>query len=264
MRTPIDLTGQRFGRLIAIRDVGSRRSFRLWLFRCDCGTEIERTSADVRHGNVASCGCLQRELSSQRKLIDLSGQTFGRLMVISRFETDGHGHVTWNCLCKCGNAAVVSGNSLRRGATQSCGCLHKETIAAIQRSKALPIEQKRTNVKASAARQRLRRKTDPVKAMQARLSRLHRHALSQVSAVKNSRTFEQLGYTAEQFVIHIERQFPKGMGWHNMSLWQIDHIIPISRAKTEQDVVALNQLSNLRPMWAKENNKKKAKRITLL
>lgn len=100
--------------------------------------------------------------------------------------------------------------------------------------------------------------------MQARLSRLHRHALKQVGAIKTSPTFEQLGYTAEEFVVHIERQFVKGMGWNNMGDWQIDHIIPVSEAKNEADVVALNQLPNLRPMWSKENNRKKAKRTSLL
>lgn len=100
--------------------------------------------------------------------------------------------------------------------------------------------------------------------MQARLSRLHRHALALAGAIKTSPTFERLGYSAADLAAHIERQFARGMGWHNMDRWQIDHIIPASRAKTEDDVVALNQLSNLRPMWAPENNRKKDRRLTLL
>jgi len=100
--------------------------------------------------------------------------------------------------------------------------------------------------------------------MHARLSRLHRHALRQVGAIKTSPTFEQLGYSVEAFVSHMERQFTRGMGWHNMKQWQIDHVVPVNSAKTVADVVALNQLSNLRPMWAKENNAKKARRTSLL
>lgn len=137
-------------------------------------------------------------------------------------------------------------------------------MAAIQKAKALPSELKLAAVKRNAANQRAKRKSDPLKAMQARLSRLHRHALAMVGAIKISPTFEQLGYTVEDFVEHIERQFVKGMGWHNLAEWQIDHIIPVSEAKTETDVVALNQLSNLRPMWARENNAKKAKRVSLI
>jgi hypothetical protein len=85
-----------------------------------------------------------------------------------------------------------------------------------------------------------------------------------VGAIKTSPTFEQLGYTVEDFVAHIERQFVKGMSWHNMRDWQIDHIIPVAEARTVEDVIALNQLSNLRPLWAKENNAKKAKRVSLV
>lgn len=72
-------------------------------------------------------------------------------------------------------------------------------------------------------RQRQRRKTDPRSAMQVRLSRLHRHALAQVEAIKTSKMFEHLGYTASEFVRHIERQFLPRMGSHNMSEWQVDH-----------------------------------------
>jgi len=43
--------------------------------------------------------------------------------------------------------------------------------------------------------------------MQSRLSRLHRHALAQVGAIKTSPTFAELGYSAKEFVVHIERQF---------------------------------------------------------
>ncbi len=47
-----------------------------------------------------------------------------------------------------------------------------------------------------------------------------------------------------------------------MNQWQIDHIIPASSAKSEDD--ALNQLSKLRPMWAVDNNAKKNSRLSLL
>lgn len=263
MGKAIDLTGQRFGRLVAIEDVGSIRGFRAWKLKCDCGEVIVRTSADVRHGKVSSCGCLRSELISRRKTVDRKGKRFGRLLVLGRSGVTKHGAVVWNCVCDCGQTKAISGNSLGRG-TKSCGCLQREAAAERQRAKALPPEEKARRRAANAKRQRAKRKSDPVKAMQARLSRLHRHALAQVGAIKTSPTFEQLGYTAEDFVEHIERQFIKGMGWHNMSEWQIDHIVPVAEAKTAEDVVALNQLSNLRPLWASENNSKKARRIFLL
>lgn len=55
------------------------------------------------------------------KLIDLTGQKFGRLTVISRAENRGE-RAAWNCLCECGNKVVVRGTNLQRGTTKSCGC----------------------------------------------------------------------------------------------------------------------------------------------
>ena len=60
------------------------------------------------------------------KLIDLTGQRFGRLTVVQRAEIGKRGHALWLCKCACGKDTVVSSSSLRRGATNSCGCLRSE------------------------------------------------------------------------------------------------------------------------------------------
>jgi hypothetical protein len=56
--------GQRFGRLVAIKQVGKRGRKARWLFRCDCGTEKEIFTFSVRNGDSRSCGCIQREVRS--------------------------------------------------------------------------------------------------------------------------------------------------------------------------------------------------------
>jgi len=63
-----DLTGQRFGRLVALRDVGRNKTSRvLWLCQCDCGNEITLSSNRLLHPQgTKSCGCLRREVSSQK------------------------------------------------------------------------------------------------------------------------------------------------------------------------------------------------------
>jgi hypothetical protein len=142
--------------------------------------------------------------------------------------------------------------------------LQREVAARTQRAKALPPEVKRQSILRNRQNQRAKRKSDPIKAMQARMSRLFRLALGQVNALKSSRTFDALGYTPADLVAHLERQFVRGMGWHNAHLWQIDHIVPASTARSEADVIALNQLTNLRPMWADANNRKNNRRETLL
>lgn len=58
------------------------------------------------------------------KAIDLTGQRFGRLVVIDR-ATELPG-VWWNCKCDCGNVAKIRSSQLRYGFTGSCGCLRDE------------------------------------------------------------------------------------------------------------------------------------------
>lgn len=43
------------------------------------------------------------------------------------------------------------------------------------------------------------------------------------------------------------------MTWDNYGEWHIDHIIPISSAKSLYDGIRLSQLENLQPLWAEEN-----------
>ena len=57
--------------------------------------------------------------------IDITGMRFGRLFVIGRYETTSN-RAYWLCDCDCGNTIVARGTHLRRGHTQSCGCLHDE------------------------------------------------------------------------------------------------------------------------------------------
>lgn len=59
-------------------------------------------------------------------LIDLTSKVFGRLTVVKRESIDRSGQATWLCKCVCGKLTSVVGNSLRRGATKSCGCLATE------------------------------------------------------------------------------------------------------------------------------------------
>ena len=68
------------------------------------------------------------------KLIDLTEQKFGRLMVLKRSSVIGDGHASWICQCDCGKQVTVKGTYLRAGATQSCGCLHNELLVARSRS----------------------------------------------------------------------------------------------------------------------------------
>ena len=58
------------------------------------------------------------------RVIDMTGQKFGKLTVLERADNDKFGKAQWLCECECGNKKIIAGASLRRGLTVSCGC-HK-------------------------------------------------------------------------------------------------------------------------------------------
>lgn len=62
------------------------------------------------------------------KALDLVGQKFSRLYVLSRAPNNKNGQSMWNCLCDCGNQCIVCGSHLLNGNTKSCGCYKNELI----------------------------------------------------------------------------------------------------------------------------------------
>lgn len=76
MANPIDLAGQRFGRLVALDVVRAEKTGRIWRCRCDCGRIVEVRSANLRSGNSLSCGCLKAEMA--RTTTVTHGHTIGR------------------------------------------------------------------------------------------------------------------------------------------------------------------------------------------
>lgn len=98
----VDMTGQRYGRLVAIcRTTLTSTSGWRWLFRCDCGREHESLGSHVRYGRTKSCGCLGREvavgrlplLQLRQKAASTPEGLLGRL--IDELETDGSDCWLW-------------------------------------------------------------------------------------------------------------------------------------------------------------------------
>jgi hypothetical protein len=80
------------------------------------------------------------------KSLDISGQKFGRLLVLERIPIKKTN--TWKCKCDCGNEKIVRGYSLIKGSTKSCGCFSKEKT--IQRCKKQPYFHLYTYLKRNA------------------------------------------------------------------------------------------------------------------
>lgn len=123
----IDLTGQRFGKLVVLGDSGERtkNGDRLWKCNCDCGNMTSQTGTLLRLRKNNSCGCV-----SQNGLFrDLTGKRFGRLVVVKKSENrTKKGRLLWECKCDCGNTTDVAGMSLKNEHTVSCGCYRREVL----------------------------------------------------------------------------------------------------------------------------------------
>lgn len=122
-----NLVGQRFGRLLVLEDSGKRNKKRyiIWKCKCDCGNICYVGADSFKNGEgTRSCGCLMKERTSEY-INDLTGQVFGKLLVLEKTDKRQDGNVVWKCLCQCGNICERSGRNLHYGVV-SCGCCNSK------------------------------------------------------------------------------------------------------------------------------------------
>lgn len=139
------------------------------------------------------------------------------------------------------------------------------------RNRETVLERARSEEGRKAARERMQRRLqdDPKFKLHSNVSRAIRCMVG-----KKARTswVEVLGYTAEDLRHHLERQFQKGMTWSNYGRgpgkWHIDHIVPrtafAATSLADPELKACWALTNLRPMWGRDNISKHAKRTHLI
>ena len=109
-------------------------------------------------------------------------------------------------------------------------------------------------------RRKERRDNDPVFNLTNRMRcRLWKY-LKIFEITKKNKTFDIVGCTPEFLKEHLEKQFTEGMSWELLGKHiHIDHIIPLSSAKTEDELYKLCHYTNLQPLWVEDNLKKSNK-----
>jgi len=83
-----------------------------------------------------------------------------------------------------------------------------------------------------------------------------RHSFKRKGYSKDTQSQKILGGDWNVVKEHFESLFTEGMNWDNMGKWHIDHIIPLSIAKTEEEIIKLCNYKNLQPLWGEDNLKK--------
>ena len=103
-----DISGQKFGRLTVLYKTKiDNNGHSYWMCQCECGNQKEIASSNLKKGATLSCGCLHSEITSMLNLQDLTGQVFGKLVVVERVKEIKSNRVMWKCKCECGNETVV-------------------------------------------------------------------------------------------------------------------------------------------------------------
>lgn len=115
----------------------------------------------------------------------------------------------------------------------------------------------------------IRYNTDPLFRLKESIRGSVRRGLNAGKLTKNERSIRYLGCSIECFKDYIEKQFQPGMSWDNQggyyegcNTWQLDHIIPLSTLKDINDELTIKKVfhyTNYRPIWAKDNQIKKAR-----
>ena len=106
-----------------------------------------------------------------------------------------------------------------------------------------------------------KRESDPIYKLKQYVRNRISFYLRKTKTSKKSETFKIIGCSPLELKIYLEKKFIDDMSWENQGKWHIDHIIPLSSAKTEDELYKLCHFTNLQPIWATDNIKKGSKII---
>lgn len=106
-----------------------------------------------------------------------------------------------------------------------------------------------------------RRKNNPLFKLTQNIRNVTGRSFRDKGYTKKSRTYEILGCSYEMFFIYLESQFESWMSWENRGLyngelnygWDIDHIIPLSSARTKEEILKLSHYTNFQPLCSYTN-----------
>ena len=111
--------------------------------------------------------------------------------------------------------------------------------------------------------ERNRKASDPLYKLVANFRTAIYQVLKESNVEKNGHYFDILGYTPEELINHLEKQFTEGMTWENYGEFHIDHKLPISSFNIkeigDEEFMKCWSLDNLQPMWGEENIRKSNK-----
>lgn len=223
------MLGRQYGYLTIIKFSHKIRKSNVYFCQCICGKIVNRISSSLSIGlqqkSIISCGCNGRSMHGKYKCTKCD-----EWKQMNEFYKD---------------------SSTPKGHASSCKKCHLKLDKLRYQRPEIRLRIKNTQ-KIWSKKQYL---SNPLYKVRRNLSRRLNLALKVKSYKKDTQFMQILSCSLEELRNHIESQFKPGMTWENHSLygWHIDHIIPLSSAKTQEELYKLCHYSNLQPLWAYDN-----------
>lgn len=118
----VDIAGQRFGNLVALRRCNTKAMSSYWVYKCDCGFECAYERKRVTAGLRTCCDACKPKTKTPSRGVsaDLEGRKLGSLTVIRKLPYRKHSAVFWECRCDCGGTREVKAYELTHGIVRCC------------------------------------------------------------------------------------------------------------------------------------------------
>jgi len=284
----IDLTGQRFGKLVVLKraDNGKHNQAR-WLCRCDCGKDKTLTTSSLKSGDTKSCGCLKRNCWIRKdrwkeeddNILNQFYHDKGTKYCANKLNRT-MGAINVRAMKLCLKTTIINGGLPRKiiikkisnNKVLSLCKIHGETTHHYYKNKiqycikccVLTSEQKRRQ------NERFKKyRENPVNRLAYNLRSLLWNSFNRISKNNNTKTkgcFRNLDYTPLQLYNYLQNiknlqnnKCPHCNISYNECEISIDHVIPLKKAKTEQEVIDLFDLKNLNLMCRSCNSSKNSR-----
>ena len=137
-RRKIDLTGQRFTKLLVKKEAFTQNYTVYWECLCDCGNTCFVPTHRLTTGTTKSCGCIIKDIMGPKLYVDIKGKKSGKLTALEPTDHRSHRQVLWRCSCECGGETLCTTTDFLNGHVTSCGCIKskgEEAIAKILTNK---------------------------------------------------------------------------------------------------------------------------------
>lgn len=249
-----NLEGQVFGKLTVLNFVRlyqEQRYWPIWLCRCECGAIKEVRASSLKAGISKSCGCM------------LGGPTIyennekqcvrcKRVKNISEFPKKKRKTNPFGSICK--RCVAIASKEWRKENPEKYNLSQRVWFQEHKKE-----WYNRTKDARNIKNKKLRR-SNPLMRLRSNISNSINYSLR---TGKGASWEKLLGYNVITLKKHLEKKFCKGMTWENYGGWHVDHIIPVSAfnftSTTHLDFKRCWALTNLQPLWAKENLSKRDK-----